>query len=111
MFAAIYRWRLKPGEESAFQAGWARITELAKARCGSYGSSLFRASDGSWAAIALWPDREARTRCFAGASLDDAADALMRGAIDQTLADFELDSVAGELRWLASAITAHAEAP
>ncbi len=97
MFVAIYRWRLKPGHEERFRSGWARITDLARERCGSGGSSLFDAGDGTWVAIARWPDRAARERCFAAGPLDIAATAQMRAAILEALPDLELDSV--DDRW------------
>lgn len=91
MFVAIYRWRLHPGQEEVFREGWRRITELACGRCGSGGSALFRDRDGTWVAIARWPSREARERCFAGGSLDAEASALMRAATAAKLPDLELE--------------------
>lgn len=93
MFVAVYRWRLKPGREDEFRAGWSRITDLARNRCGSGGSALFRAQDGSHVAIARWPSRAARERCFADGPLDAEASAMMQGAVQETLPTLELDSV------------------
>jgi hypothetical protein len=70
VFVVIYRWRLDPERESSFGEGWRRITDLAIARCGSGGSSLFRATDGTWVAIARWPSRISRENCFAAGSLE-----------------------------------------
>ena len=92
MFVTVYRWRLKPGQEEQFRVGWRRITELARERCGSLGSALFRAQDGSWVAIARWPEREARTRCFERGSLDPEASLRMREAILEKFEDLELES-------------------
>ena len=93
MFVAVYRWRLKPGLEEQFRRGWCRITELARERCGSGGSALFRAADGSWVAIARWPDRAAREACFAEGPLDLQAAALMNDAIAERLPELELEAV------------------
>lgn len=93
MFVAVYRWRLQPGREEQFRQGWRRITDLARERCGSGGSCLFRAADGTWVAIARWPDRAARAACFEKGSLDPEASALMNEAIVERLADLELEAV------------------
>ncbi|WP_051836986.1 antibiotic biosynthesis monooxygenase family protein [Streptomyces sp. NRRL F-2580] len=65
MFAVIYRWRLHPGLEQQFADGWHRVTAAMHARCGSYGSRLHRADDGTWVAYARWPDEQTRERCSA----------------------------------------------
>ena len=63
MFVIVYRWRLKAGREDEFAQSWQRMTELIGRQCGSRGSALFRGDDGTFSAIALWPDRSARERC------------------------------------------------
>ena len=63
MFAVIYRWRSKPGCEEQFVDGWARVTRAMHAGCGSYGSRLHRAGDGTWVAYARRPDAETCERC------------------------------------------------
>ncbi|MFD0265069.1 antibiotic biosynthesis monooxygenase family protein [Streptomyces sp. NPDC127106] len=63
MFAVIYRWRLHEGMEQQFADGWHRVTAAIHATCGSYGSRLHRAHDGTWVAYARWPDEETRARC------------------------------------------------
>ncbi|XXF75409.1 hypothetical protein P2318_20320 [Myxococcaceae bacterium GXIMD 01537] len=92
MFVAVYRWRLKPGMEEQFREGWRRTTVLAGERCGSGGSTLFRAADGTWVAIARWPEREARTRCFEKGSLDPEASELMRAAVAEAFPTLEMES-------------------
>jgi heme-degrading monooxygenase HmoA len=92
MFVAVYRWRLKHGLEEQFREAWHRTTMVAREQCGSLGSALFRAQDGSWVAIARWPDREARTRCFERGALDTKAHQLMREAILEKFEDLELES-------------------
>jgi heme-degrading monooxygenase HmoA len=97
MFVAIYRWRLKAGCEESFRAAWGRITDLARERCGSGGSALFRAEDGTWVAVARWPERAARERCFAAGPLDADAMQQMREAVAENLPGYELDAV--DDRW------------
>ena len=63
MFVAVYRWRLKAGHEDEFAQSWQRVTEAILRDCGSHGSALFRGDDGTYSAIAIWPDRETRERC------------------------------------------------
>ncbi|MFJ7154165.1 hypothetical protein ACIQUQ_04435 [Streptomyces sp. NPDC101118] len=55
MFAVIYRWRLVPGEEQQCTGGRHRVAEAVHARCGSYGSRLYTAHDGTWVAYARRP--------------------------------------------------------
>ncbi len=93
MFVAIYRWRVRPENEDAFRASWRRITEIIKERCGSGGSHLFRAADGTLVAIALWPSAQARERCFATAPFDQEAGAVMRAATVESYDDLELESL------------------
>ncbi|WP_369130113.1 antibiotic biosynthesis monooxygenase [Modestobacter roseus] len=63
MFAVVYRWRLRPGSEERFRDGWERVTRAISAGCGSHGSRLHRADDGTWVAYARWPDAATRERC------------------------------------------------
>ena len=70
MFIAVYRWKLKEGREQIFREGWRRRTEEIYRRCGSLGSRLHRAEDGTWVAYAQWPDR----RTWEDASRVTAAD-------------------------------------
>src|SRR5581483_11112906 len=58
MFIAIYRWKLKPGKEDQFRAAWSQVTLAIRAQCGSLGSRLHKAEDGTWAAYAQWPTKE-----------------------------------------------------
>ena len=90
MFVVIYRWRLKPGREDDFVAAWSRTTEVIREKCGSGGSALAGKADGTWAAIARWPDREAWKNCHA---TDDAL-ITMRECIEQSFPYEELDVVA-----------------
>ncbi|HEV2881483.1 MAG TPA: antibiotic biosynthesis monooxygenase [Pyrinomonadaceae bacterium] len=57
MFVALYRWKLKEGQEQKFREGWRRRTSEIYRKCGSLGSRLHRAEDGTWVAYAQWPDK------------------------------------------------------
>lgn len=59
MFAAIYEFVVKPGQEDAFIAAWAKVTEGIYRYNGSRGSRLHRSADGHFVAYAQWPTRAA----------------------------------------------------
>lgn len=92
----LYRWRVRPALEASFVDAWSRISELLRSQGGSYGSRLHRGNDGLWYAYAQWPDEETRQRAFAQ-SLDPAASAMMRAAIEESPPDIVLESVADYL--------------
>lgn len=56
MFAVIYRWRVVPGLEAQFEAGWRAGTERIAAEFGGWGSRLHAAGEGVYIAYAQWPD-------------------------------------------------------
>jgi heme-degrading monooxygenase HmoA len=58
MFVAIYRWKLKEEQEEKFREGWRRRTDEIYRKCGSLGSRLHRAEDGTWVAYAQWSRRQ-----------------------------------------------------
>ena len=70
MIAIVYRWRVTDGMEEQFVDGWSRVTRAIREHCGSHGSRLHRAEDGTWLAYARWPDlppgRPASTRSRRG---------------------------------------------
>ncbi|WP_269531756.1 antibiotic biosynthesis monooxygenase [Chitinimonas sp. BJYL2] len=72
-FAVLYRWRLKPGQESQFIAAWSFLTCRYRDQHGAMGSRLHRAEDGTWYAYAQWPSPDARTIAFANESPDHEA--------------------------------------
>lgn len=57
MFIALYRWKLKAGKEQQFRAAWSQVTLAIRENCGSLGSRLHQAEDGTWAAYAQWPTK------------------------------------------------------
>ncbi len=95
MFAVIYRWQVRPGFEEQFVDGWARVTRAIHAGCGSYGSRLHRASDGTWVAYARWPDAETREQCDPG---EDEGARLMREAVLEAFPEITMGVVEDLLR-------------
>ncbi len=93
MFVIVYRWRLKPGYEAQFERDWRDITLLAREKYGSGGSSLFKAHDDSYVAIARWPDREARQRFLDRKRIDTGTRERMNAAIEQDYPPLELDTL------------------
>jgi len=90
MFAVVYRWRLQPGREDSFAQGWELVTRAIRATCGSYGSRLHRADDGTWVAYALWPDSESRDRCD---HAEDEGERLMAEAVLERLPTITMTTV------------------
>ena len=87
MFIALYRWKLKEGCEGRFREGWRRRTREFYERCGSLGSRLHRAEDGTWVAYAQWPSREAWKRARGVSVVDTEASALMRESVEESYPD------------------------
>jgi len=68
MDAVLYRWRIKPGMEEQFVDGCQRVTRAIRANCGSFGSRLHRAADGTWFGYARWPHAARGSACGQGES-------------------------------------------
>lgn len=92
MFIAVYRYRLKPGVEVQFEADWAEVTRRGIEEDHSLGSTLGKAQDGSWVAIARWPTKQQRDDWFASIPVEGAR-ARMRTAIDSWIDDLEVETV------------------
>jgi len=82
MFVAVYRWKLKEGAEQRFREGWRRRTVEIYRECGSLGSRLHRAEDGTWVAYAQWPDRRRWEAARQVAVADTEAPAMMKESIE-----------------------------
>lgn len=93
MFIALYRWKLKGGHEKRFQEGWHRRTEEIYRKCGSFGSRLHRAEDGTWVAYAQWPDRETWKRIGDAPVTDTEARVMMQESIEETYPDTYMEIV------------------
>ena len=60
MFIVVYEMRTHPGQEEAFEAAWAEVTDAIYERQGSLGSRLHRGQgEGLYIAYAQWPSAEA----------------------------------------------------
>ncbi|WP_036766523.1 hypothetical protein [Parvularcula oceani] len=94
--AYFFRWRIRPGREAEFEAAWDALT-LALGERGSHGSALFRAEDGTYAALARWPDRATRERA-GREEVDAALRERMHDAIAETLLVLPADEVLN--RWV-----------
>lgn len=93
MFAVIYTWIVKEGNEGAFVDAWGRATVAITERCGSYGSRLHRADDGTFVGYARWPNESARDACFAEGPPDPRATADMFQAVDRALPEQRLEII------------------
>jgi len=86
--AVLYRWRVKPGMEAKFRAGWVSGTRAIHRLCGSYGARLHRAADGTYWSYARWPDEAARQACYANkAVFDDPGFVQMQEAVAERFAE------------------------
>ena len=91
MFVALYRWKLTEGQEEKFREGWRRRTEEIYRKCGSLGSRLHRAGDGTWVAYAQWPDRRAWEAARQVAVIDTEAPVLMKESIEVSYPEMLLE--------------------
>ena len=91
MFVAVYRWKLKEGQEEKFREGWLRRTEEIYRKCGSLGSRLHRAEDGTWVAYAQWPERRDWEAARQVAITDTEAPALMKESIEASYPEMLLE--------------------
>lgn len=58
MFNVVYRWRVHPGKEAAFEQAWRELTVRIRDERGGLGSRLHRCGDGSYLGYAQWPHRQ-----------------------------------------------------
>lgn len=85
MFIALYRWKIKKGSEEKFKEGWHRRTLEIYQKCGSRGSRLHRADDGTWVGYAQWPDKDTWTAMSEIPVDDIEAKEMMTGSIEESL--------------------------
>lgn len=84
MFIALYRWKLKKGQEVRFQEGWHRRTVEIYQKCGSLGSRLHKAEDGTWVGYAQWPSKEA-WEAIGNVPIDDVeARTMMQESVEES---------------------------
>jgi quinol monooxygenase YgiN len=87
VFIALYRWKVKVGHEKNFLEGWHRRTEEIYQHCGSIGSRLHRAEDGTWVAYAQWPDRRTYDAAQSIPVIDAEARMMFRESIEEAYPD------------------------
>ncbi len=87
MFIALYRWKVKEGQEKNFQEGWHRRTEEIYQHCGSLGSRLHKAEAGIWVAYAQWPDRRTYDKAQSIPVVDAKARMMFRESIEEAYPD------------------------
>ncbi len=94
--ATFFQWVIHPGREAEFEQVWNEGTALLLQE-GSLGSTLFRGDDGSFSALARWPDRATRDAAFARTA-DHAVFARMRDCVSDTLRRDDTDEVSNQWR-------------
>ena len=93
MFIALYRWKVKAGQEQTFQEGWRRTTEEIYRHCGSLGSRLHQAEDGTWLGYAQWPDRQTYDAARGVTVIDVEASTMLRESVEESYPDIYMNVV------------------
>lgn len=93
MFAVIYRWRVIPGLEAQFEAGWAAGTQAIAAEFGGWGSRLHKVGEGVYIAYAQWPDE---------ATWEKAMESRMRHSDEEARRQYREAIVPGSFETIAS---------
>lgn len=66
MFAVIYRFKLKPHQETIYKECWEKIVNYFIEKRGAIGSCLHKGTDGLWVAYSRWPDKATRDASWPG---------------------------------------------
>ena len=66
MFAAIYRFKLKPHQEAVYKQYWHAIANYFIEHRGAIGSCLHKGEDALWLAYSRWPDKATRDAAWPG---------------------------------------------
>lgn len=82
MFAAIYRFKLKPHQETLYQECWHKIATYFVQNCGAIGSCLHKGEDNLWVAYSRWPDKATRDAVWPG---DNAPNEILPKDIRETI--------------------------
>ena len=91
MIVYMYRWRIKKDKAAQFQENWEKVTVILREHCGSYGSRLHIADDGTYVGYAQWPDKDTRDKCKINQPELNAARTLMKDAVEEMLPDICLE--------------------
>ena len=68
MFAVIYRFKLKPHQETHYQHLWHKIATYFTHNRGAIGSCLHKGEDNLWVAYSRWPNKAIRDAAWPGDS-------------------------------------------
>ncbi len=93
MFIALYHWKVKESHEKNFLEGWHRRTEEIYQHCGSLGSRLHQAEDGTWVAYAQWPDRRTYDAAQSIPAIDAEARMMFRESIEEAYPDIYMSVI------------------
>jgi len=91
MVAYLYRWKIKLGQEERFRTSWTALTKAMRAECGSLGSRLHLANDGTWVGYAQWPDQNSRNSCKVNDPAAVLAQTEMKEIIEESFPALILD--------------------
>jgi len=84
MFIAVYRWKVKAGQEDQFREAWRRGTVAIHRIHKSFGSRLHRTREGDFVGYAQWPSEAAWQKVFDAhfPHDDEEASKMFRDAIE-----------------------------
>ena len=91
MFIVIYQWKLKPGSDAEFRDAWRRATQAFYEKRGSLGSQLMQSKDGTYHAVARWPEREQWINRSQPEAADPQAMRTMGDLIEESFPPIELE--------------------
>jgi heme-degrading monooxygenase HmoA len=91
VFVVVHRWRCPPENEPTFREAWSTMTRIIREQCGSLGSRLHRADDGTLVAYAQWPSRQQWEAANASGPAAEAARAVMQRCAERAAPPLVLD--------------------
>ena len=84
MFAVIYRFKLKPDQESKYIENWNKVASYFIEKRGAIGSCLHKSDDNLWVAYSRWPNKVTRDKSWPGDDVpNDELPIYVRTAIQQ----------------------------
>jgi hypothetical protein len=87
MFAVIYRFKLKPGQETKYIECWNKIASYFIEKMEAIGSCLHKGDDNLWVAYSRWPSKAARDASWPG---DDAPNEVLPSDIREAIQQMQL---------------------
>lgn len=92
MFAVIYKFKVRQGQDKKFKESWKALTQLIYKHEGSLGSRLHKSEGQLYIAYAQWPDKETWEK--SGSKLPKSADAVrmaMRESCEEIKTEYQLE--------------------